>query len=415
MSDDVEDDLRRAEALLSVGRHDAAGEVLARVLARRPDSYQALCQLARVEFERGDYAAMLAAADAAVAAAPGSDWAHRLRSMALRHSGRVAAAAGAAAEAVRLAPGNWACHVSVASCELAYPSESGVRAAYRAAARAVVLAPHQPDTHLTLGRVHAAAFDSPNAQACYGRALALDPDFVAARNDLAVEQLRTGRYSAAGRQLIDVLAGDPHLKVVQHNLGLAVRAWLGRWADLAAAAWVVVLVLTMTLDNTVDRVASGVLAAALGAGAVWSYRRLPATMRRMVRRRPGRGEFALAMVWVSSVLLFAGLVVRAVAATDGLRSAAGLLVVFAVGRVFATGVRAYHRLFEAAHRRTRRWRHRAFLRRHAAEPGFAAELAPGRGAGLSARVRMVPPTALTWGSVAVIVLILVAVRVVRML
>ncbi|MEU7825205.1 tetratricopeptide repeat protein [Catellatospora sp. NPDC049133] len=370
--DDLLDDLQRAEALLTVGRPDAAGQILAGVLGRHPDNAPALCLLAIVESKRGDHRAMLRAADAAVAAEPSSDWAHRLRSTALRHRCRPLEAREAALEAVRLAPDNWACHIVLAESELLDETVVGVEAAYLAASRAVELAPDEPDAHLTLGRVHAAAFDPAYAQACYEQALALDPQHVAARNNLAVEQLRTGRYTAGGRTLIDALAQDPQHDLLHRNLGQAVHAWLHRLADGAVLAWLCWAAVLLSGSPRAERIAGGALAVLVAAGAGWSYARLPTAMRRLVRRLPARAEYGRIAAWACVAVPFVALLLRPVASTPALRGVAAGLTLFAVIAAFVTASRAYTRVLGAAARLHRRWRHRVFLRRGARQPDSRA-------------------------------------------
>ncbi|MFC7247724.1 tetratricopeptide repeat protein [Catellatospora aurea] len=382
--DDLLDDLQRAEALLAVGRPDSAGQILAGVLGRHPDNAAALCLLAIVESRRGDHRAMLRAADAAVAAEPSSDWAHRLRSTALRHRCRPPEAREAALEAVRLAPDNWACHVVLADSELLDETVVGVESAYLAASRAVELAPDVPDAHLTLGRVHAAAFDPAYAQACYEQALALDPQHVAARNNLAVEQLRTGRYTAGGRTLIDALAQDPQHVLLHRNLGQAVHAWLHRLADGAVLAWLCWAAVLLTGSPRAERIAGGALAVLVAAGAGWSYARLPTAMRRLVRRPPTRAEYGRIVAWACVAVPFVALLLRPVASTPAGRGVAAGVTLLAVIAAFVTASRAYTRLLGAAARLHRRRRHRAFLRRGPRQPDAGARRFEARYTALSA-------------------------------
>lgn len=361
--DDVLDDLQRAEALLAVGRLDAAGQILAGVLARQPDSAAALCLLAVLENKRGDHRAMLRAADAAVAAEPGSDWAHRLRSTALRHRGRPQEAREAARDAVRAAPDNWACHVVLAESELLDETVDGVESAYRAASKAVELAPDEPDAHLTLGRVHAAAFDPAYAQACYEQALALDPQHVAARNNLAVEQLRTGRYTAGGRTLIDALAQDPQHELLHRNLDQAALAWLHRLADGVVLAWLCWAAVLLTGSPRDEGIAGGALAVLVAVGVVWSYGRLPGAMRRLVRRPPTPTGASRILAWACVAVPFGALLIRPVTSMSALQGVAAGVTLFAVIAAFVTASRAYTRVVGAAARLHRRWRHRVFLRR----------------------------------------------------
>ena len=85
---DVATDLKRAEALREIGRAADAITILSRVVAGSPSNAQALCQLAQCYNATRDHYSMLSAADRAAAANPQSEWAHRLRSLALHNLGR---------------------------------------------------------------------------------------------------------------------------------------------------------------------------------------------------------------------------------------------------------------------------------------------------------------------------------------
>lgn len=367
---DVDDDLRRAQALLEVGRVDEAAEILGRCLSSEPDSYVGHCLMANVESEREAWGPMLRSAQRAIAIRPEHEWGHRLSSIAHRHLLSPHTAVREAEEAVRLAPYSSQCYINLANCHLSMDGAGAAQSAYRAARKAVDLAPEEPAAHTTLGRAHAAADDSPSAQACYERALALDPLNSAARNNLAVEQLQAGRYTTAGRNLINALALDPHETMLQRNLLRSVHAWLLGRADIAALVWVGAWAADLVPDALVRRILYGLLAAALVVGVVYAYRRLPTVMRRLVRRPPSHRDPGRILAWICTVLPFGSLVLRA-AEPDPRHGVVVAVSGLATVAVFVTAFRAYGRMVAAAERLQRRWAHRMFLKREgrpAAEP-----------------------------------------------
>jgi hypothetical protein len=174
--------------------------------------------------------------------------------------------------------------------------------------------------------------------------------------------LQAGRYTAAGRQLIDALAQDPHQLLIQRNLTRSVNAWLLRRADFAALAWLCGMATVLIHNTVVERIVGSGLAALLVIGGVLSYRRLPATMRRLVRARPSRADPRRFVAWLCIIVLFIALALRSAAVTPALQQLAIAFSGLSVAAVFVTAFRAYARTANAADRLQRRWRHRVFLR-----------------------------------------------------
>ncbi|GAA1405482.1 hypothetical protein GCM10009662_35800 [Catellatospora coxensis] len=202
--------------------------------------------------------------------------------------------------------------------------------------------------------------------------LALDPQHVAARNNLAVEQLRTGRYTAGGRTLIDALAQDPQHELLHRNLGQAGNAWLSRLADGAVLAWLCWAAVLLTGSPRDERIAGGALAVLVAGGVAWSYVRLPGAMRRLVRRPPSPAGAGRIVAWACVAVPFVALLLRPFAGTPAGRGVAAGVTLFAVIAAFVTASRAYTRVLGAAARLHRRWRHRVFLRRGPRPPDAGA-------------------------------------------
>jgi tetratricopeptide (TPR) repeat protein len=281
----VDADLQRARALLDVGRFEQARVALGEYLASSPQSIEALCLLARSHQLGRNYHEMLHAADQAVAAAPGSEWAHRLRSIALGKLRAPAQALTAARRAVELAPYAWQPYVIMVDALLASGGSDARREAYQAALHAQRLAPHEPEVHNSRGRVFQAISDPGAARRAYQEALRLDPQNPTARNNLAIVELRQGRTTLAGERLGEVLADRPTETLYQENARTAARTWGVRLMDGASAIWLAVLVIALSRGPTpVLLAACGVLLAG-GAGlALHRYRRLPPALRRLVRK-----------------------------------------------------------------------------------------------------------------------------------
>ena len=84
---------------------------------------------------------MRQAADRAIAVAPQSEWAWRLRSTSLRGLGLLRDSLEAARQAVALGPHVWATHVTLADVLLLSDQSEARKEAYESAQRAMELAP----------------------------------------------------------------------------------------------------------------------------------------------------------------------------------------------------------------------------------------------------------------------------------
>ncbi|KWX03015.1 hypothetical protein LI90_4065 [Carbonactinospora thermoautotrophica] len=218
--------LLRAQVLIRLRRWNRARSLLALVLARDPDCVEAWCLLARCHNGLGEYPGMLRAAERALTIDPASDWAHRLRSIALTELGRHQEAVYSAREAVRLAPKDWRAYVALASALNGLPEHR--REALNWARRAVRLAPDQPDTHFTVGLVAAELGEDDLADRSFREALALRPDHAAAINNLALLDLRRGRMASAASGFGAAVASDPTSHIARENVDVVGWALLRR-------------------------------------------------------------------------------------------------------------------------------------------------------------------------------------------
>jgi tetratricopeptide (TPR) repeat protein len=305
-ADDLSPALRAARELVGIGRHGDAHRLLAEVLAARPDSADALATLAYLHHVAGDTAAMLAAAERAVAAGPAHPWAHRLRAIALLGAGRVAEAVRAAERCVELDPDGAAAHQVRAHALL---RRGDPVAAYRAALRAVDLAPDDADAYSTLARVLHAAGERSAARAADRAALRLAPGAPDPHRALAESATLAGRYRTAAYTYRSLLRTHPTEAGLPRAFETALDWMQALWAGLAAVVAGVALVLYLTGTPALPRAAT---TAVLGAGWAVAYghahRGLAGAWWRYLRTREGtRREPRAAVVALLVPLAVAGL------------------------------------------------------------------------------------------------------------
>jgi tetratricopeptide (TPR) repeat protein len=300
-------DLARATALLDVNRNDAARELLARVIARSPDSFEAACLMARCHQQSGQPRDMRREADRACALNPNSEWAHRLRSIALRTLGSPAEAVAAARQAATLSPHGWEPWVVLAGALLACSDRTQREEAREAIGRALAIAPDRPAVRVEAGRVYGALGDERTARAHYEYVLASDPGHAVARNNLAIFDLRKGRTAAAAGQFASVLADRPGNGLYLRNTQLAAQLWLAR-AQVGTtlgflAAWAIG---SAALPSPVRLPLAVVFGVASVLAGIVAYRRLPPGVARLVRwpsvpLRDPRGLRTLRLVHVATM------------------------------------------------------------------------------------------------------------------
>ena len=352
----VDTDLQRARALLDVGRHDQARTALGQYLASSPQSVEALCLLARSHQLDRDYHEMLRAADQAVASAPDSEWAHRLRSIALGKLRLPVEALLAARHAVELAPHAWQPYVIMVDALLATGGADARRDAFQAAAHAQRLAPHEPEVHNSRGRVFQAISDPAAARRSYQEALRLDAQNPTARNNLAIVELRRGRTTLAGERLGEVLADRPTETLYQDNARTAARTWGVRLMDAGSAVFLAVLVIALTGGGR--PVLLGTCLTLLAGGGVLAasrYRRLPPALRRLVRR--DRWPL-LGAATQATVALLVALLWRVPGA-----ALVAVPILLAMGIAFFTVLRVRNRAIAAVAVFCRRWWYRLVVLR----------------------------------------------------
>lgn len=214
----------------------------------------------------------LAAAEAAAAAEPENERAHRLRGLHLSRLGRHPEAVRAGYQSVILAPDE---PYAALGCATVLKRSGRLADALATARRAVELCPTVVDAHLIQAEVHDALGHRAAARAAYQEVLRLEPDHALARHDLAVHDLRVHRAGAALRGLLDAGAMDPTIDVLVGNVG-AVMWRVAYWLRLGMIGATVAVLASIGFGPVAVRVvAAVVLVAAVGAGVV-THRRLPA-------------------------------------------------------------------------------------------------------------------------------------------
>jgi tetratricopeptide (TPR) repeat protein len=302
---EIENDLRRADALIDVNRPQEALRIVSAVIATAPDNVRAYCLAARCHSMTGNHQMMLAAATQATVHGPANEWGHRLRSMALRNLGRHEEAVAAAMTAVHAAPQIWQPYINLTEALLKFPDPERRKLAYEAASRAVQLAPDSSSTHVTLGRLYASIGEREAALACYERALAISPSDATAHTNLAILDLNRGRLTRAGRNLRSVAASNPGVETYANNVGVAANHWYARVLDIGAVICLVQLLAQYFLPVPLGGfVALGSVALYLIA-SIAMYARLPQPMRILVRQnfRASESRIATALLALAFILV----------------------------------------------------------------------------------------------------------------
>ncbi|MBQ1052091.1 tetratricopeptide repeat protein [Micromonospora sp. C51] len=197
--------LERATLLAELGRYDEAAAELGFALALDPADATVSTMLARVHLAAGRPAEALAAAQAAVAAAPGQVPALVARGLALGDLERYAEAARTADEILALGPADAYAQRSAAA--ILAGSRNG-QPALNAAWRGVELAPEEPQGHLVLGLVAANMRMYDLAERAYREALRLDPRLAETGDDVGVLRLEQRRWSAALERLAEAAVAN---------------------------------------------------------------------------------------------------------------------------------------------------------------------------------------------------------------
>lgn len=214
-TESADDYVQRAQLLAELGRYDEAGAELGFAIVLEPDNARALVVLARVHLAADRATEALAAAEAAVAAAPDETSPLVARALALTDQRRFGEAAQVADQLLARWPVDAYAQRSAAA--ILGEARNGQHA-LDAAWRAVQLAPEEPEGHLVLGLVAARLELFGLAEQAYREALRLEPALAQAGEDVGIIRLERRRYSQALARLAELAAAEPLPETVPDSL-----------------------------------------------------------------------------------------------------------------------------------------------------------------------------------------------------
>jgi tetratricopeptide (TPR) repeat protein len=192
--------------MADLGRYDEAVGEIALGLAAAPDDAALLSTLARVHVAAAQPADALAAAERAVAAAPGTVGPLVVRAMALSDERRFGEAAQIAAGILAAWPADpYAQRTGAALLSEARNGQDALNAAWNG----VRLTPADAEAHLVLAVVAARLRLFDLAQRAYGEALDLDAAIGDAQRDVGVVRLERHRWALALEGLADAAMPVP--------------------------------------------------------------------------------------------------------------------------------------------------------------------------------------------------------------
>ncbi|OHV58951.1 tetratricopeptide repeat protein [Pseudofrankia sp. BMG5.36] len=330
------------ENLLDVRRFADARARAAALLGEQPDDPRVLCLLAQTLLGLGEHASALQTAQRAIAVSPEEEWGHRLASLAYEKLGQYWFARDAAQRATILAPHRWQAWIQLADTAHALASE---HQALHAATEALRLAPHKSAPHVVYGRLLMER-DPIRARSAFEEALRVEPGDAAARNNLAVLDLRTNNLRQAGEGLIRAAAANPQDTVAQHNLRVTVHAIVSRTC-LAVFVFTILVARSLTIvGEAMGRVQLPfaiiwIVTEALALGYLtWWLRQLTAPLRRHLWYLVSRDAILSVVVAGLAVVGILGTVGVVTSGPVGLTTRAlALLVVIAVRILTAISVR----------------------------------------------------------------------------
>ncbi|MGQ0624109.1 MAG: tetratricopeptide repeat protein [Sporichthyaceae bacterium] len=297
----------RADALLELGRAQAALDLLGVALGSDPEEPGLWCRIARAQLALDREAEALEAAGRGVGYGADPGWPHRLRSVAFARLGRQDDALLAVRAAVEAEADEWRNHYwlayTLATYTVARPpgtsevwwgiEEARLRSDLTAAAtRTVELAPEEALAHLALARAKRRRGDSKGARAAADHALALAP------NDTVVHTTRVRILEQDGltdtiRNLSRLAALDPAGDAAaEHQDKSTTLAFSG--CLVSVLAWLVVSgaiqLLIPSQREQIRSVPTHVVTAAMAVGLVF-----PAVFAAIRLRGPDRWAFLRAL------------------------------------------------------------------------------------------------------------------------
>jgi len=329
----------RAEQLGQVGRLDDAERAAREALALEPGDPRLLGTLSSTLLLAKRYDEGLAAAEAACAAGPQLERAHRLRALHLSMLGRHAEAVQAGYASVTLEPEEpAAAHGYAKVLQRAGRTADAVQVARRV----VELEPDSAGAHLLLAGCASDLKDRAHrdlARQEYEATLRIDPENAAAKHDLALLDARTRRPAKALAGLIQAGRLDPTMPEVMRTV--VVVLWQLSWR---LRMWLFVATL-FTLGASLSsatgaRISAGIVLVLTAALAWWTVRDLPRQTWSVVDRAV-RTDRPLTVTYAALALCLL-LYLSALATGIGVLVTGVWIVLIALGWL-ALGVRAFRR------------------------------------------------------------------------
>jgi hypothetical protein len=294
--------LERAAALLELGRPAQGRELCAAAVAADPADVDAWVLLSRCCFALDEFDACVHAAEQALAVDPRQAVALRQRALALI----VRAEGGgpgkelrvdAARMAIEVDPEHWFGHALLARALRSGPGDGqrweSVWPSYQAALRARELAPDNAGAHFAVGLAAVAMRRSSEAEEAYRAALALDPQHVQARHNLAAVLHDRGQVKDVAAEFAVLAATEEKPGAGTENLRLFATDLLVRARDVSAGVFCCgLLVCSRSEFQTVGWRLAGVLLSlvAWSGWALWARRLVPrdlvGPLWRLARRTP---------------------------------------------------------------------------------------------------------------------------------
>jgi Flp pilus assembly protein TadD len=324
-------DLAQAESLMDLRRHAEAAAAFRDVLARDPESVQAMLGLGRAlnHLDQQEEAEQVVRRALALSPERANGYHVLVDVLCDRRDGP--AALVAAETGLRLEPHSFTSHYQHARALLGQ-RRPRVRDAYASALRAVDLAPLDPDAHNLVGICLDRLGNRPAAQTAFRNALAADPTHSLAQNNLAATEIESGRLRQAAAMLRNAVGNDPQEKRLHDNLDVVLLV-LGRRILFSLAGTAIVL--GILLVNEAPWWARALSGAAYLVVLVWFVSGVRAQLPRGVgqwgrgiwHRTQWRGKYLLALLaFLSVCVLLLAFAPSTVAIVTGLALAATLQV-----------------------------------------------------------------------------------------
>lgn len=225
--------IRLAQAYNETGNYERAREVVSRCLAENPNDPALLTQYAYAELLLENYASAARSACAALGAAPDDESAMRMYALALDGVGRRYDALWMAYRTVIAHPNSPDGHRLYARLlrkARAFPY------ALLAVDEALRLDPANVDALITRGSILEDMRRLPESTAAYQEALRLDPSNATALHNIALNELRRGKFAPALSGFLRAAGLDPGLgDLVRSNIAVAFARVIRR-VSLSAAS-----------------------------------------------------------------------------------------------------------------------------------------------------------------------------------